>query len=159
MILGSLSSWEEHLKYEDSIIVEAIEDLRGILQQDPEVGRIDIRGNEIYVSIMALDAKSPEGHPAEKHETYIDVHYLIEGEETIGWSPLLEGIEPIKPYDVEGEYALYAPSSEEILLSLKPGMFAVFFPHDVHRPGMGKLGTKIKKAVIKIHIDLLNSNK
>lgn len=157
MILGSLSSWREHIKYEDAVIVEAIEELKAILAHDPDLGRIEIRGNEMYASIMALEAKSLKEQVAEKHETYIDVHYLIEGEETIGWSPLQEGIEPIKPYDVEGEYALYAPSSEEILLSLKPGMFAVFFPHDVHRPGMGQPGMKIKKAVIKIHIDLLNA--
>ena len=158
MILGSLSSWEEHVKYENAVIAKAIEELKVILAQDPDLGRIEIiRGNEMYASIMALEAKSLEEQVAEKHETYIDVHYLIEGEETIGWSPLQEEVEPIKPYDAEGEYALYAPSSDEILLSLKPGMFAVFFPHDVHRPGMGQAGMKIKKAVVKIHIDLLKS--
>lgn len=157
MILGSLSSWKEHVQYEDAIIVEAIEELKVILQQEPDLGRINIRGDEMYASIMAPEAKSLEEQVAEKHETYIDVHYLIEGEETLGWSPLQEGAEPIKPYDAEGEYALYAPSAEEILLSLKPGMFVVFFPHDVHRPGMGQPGTKIKKAVIKIHVRLLKS--
>ncbi|KAA1189392.1 YhcH/YjgK/YiaL family protein [Paenibacillus sp. B2(2019)] len=157
MILGSLSSWEEHSRYENSVIVEAIEELKVILQHEPDLGRIEMRGNEIYVSIMALEAKSLEEQVAEKHEAYIDVHYLIEGEETIGWSPLQEGIEVTKPYDAEADYALYPPSSDEILLTLKPGLFAVFFPHDVHRPGMGQPGMKIKKAVIKIHVGLLSS--
>jgi YhcH/YjgK/YiaL family protein len=157
MILGSLSAWEEHSRYENSVIVEAIEELKVILQHEPDLGRIEIRGNEIYVSIMALEAKSLEEQVAEKHETYIDVHYLIEGEETIGWSPMQEGIEAIKPYEAEADYALYPPSSQEVLLTLKPGMFAVFFPHDVHRPGMGQSGKQIKKAVIKIHVGLFNS--
>lgn len=157
MILGSLSSWKEHLPYENAVIVEAIEELKAILQQEPDLGRVNIRGDEMYASIMALEAKSLEEQVAEKHETYIDVHYLIEGEETIGWSPLQEGALPTKPYDAEGEFALYAPSPDEILLSLKPGMFVVFFPHDIHRPGMGQPGAKIKKAVIKIHVELLKS--
>ncbi|MNO38456.1 Toxin-antitoxin biofilm protein TabA [compost metagenome] len=157
MILGSLSAWEMHSKYENPVIVEAIEELKVILQHEPDLGRIEIRGNEIYVSIMALEAKSLEEQVAEKHETYIDVHYLIEGKETIGWSPLQEGIDAVKPYDAEADYALYPLSSQEVLLTLEPGMFAVFFPHDVHRPGMGQPGEKIKKAVIKIHVGLLNS--
>jgi len=68
MILGSLSSWEEHSRYENSVIVEAIEELKVILQHESDLGRIEIRGNEIYVSIMALEAKSLEEQVAEKHE-------------------------------------------------------------------------------------------
>lgn len=155
MILGSLSSWEEHSKYENSVIVDAIEELRVILQHDPDLGRVEIRGNEMYATIMAFDAKSLEEQVAEKHESYIDVHYLIEGEETLGWSTLQEGIEPSKPYDAEADFALYPLSPDEVLLTLEPGMFVVFYPHDVHRPGMGQPGAKIKKAVIKIHVGLL----
>jgi biofilm protein TabA len=127
MILGSMSSWNEQLKYENSIIIEAVEELREILQQDPDPGKVEIRGNEIYATIMDLDAKLLQEQLAEKHEMYIDVHYLIAGEETIGWSPVQEGTRPVKPYQAEEDYAIYAPSSEEVLLSLKPGMFAVFF--------------------------------
>jgi biofilm protein TabA len=156
MILGSMSSWNEQLKYENSIIIEAVEELREILQQDPDPGKVEIRGNEIYATIMDLDAKLLQEQLAEKHEMYIDVHYLIAGEETIGWSPVQEGTRPVKPYQAEEDYAIYAPSSEEVLLSLKPGMFAVFFPQDIHRPGMGQAGKKIKKAVIKIHIGLFD---
>ncbi|WP_340004762.1 YhcH/YjgK/YiaL family protein [Paenibacillus sp. FSL K6-0276] len=76
-----MSSWEEHSRYENSVIVEAIEELKVILRYDPDLGRIEIRGNEMYTSIMALEVKSLEEQVAEKHETYIDVHYLIEGEE------------------------------------------------------------------------------
>lgn len=153
MIVGSLASWADHSKCENSAIVEAIEEIKKIIQDTPAVGRVEIRGSEMYASVMELDAKLSEDHLAEKHESYIDVHYLIDGEETIGWSPLQEGIEPAKPYDSEDDYALYTPVTDEILLPLKPGMFAVFFPHDIHRPGMGQQSTKINKIVVKIHIE------
>lgn len=71
MILGSLSSWEEHIKYENPVFVEAIEELKVILQHDPDLGRIEIRGNEMYASIMALEAKSLEEQVAEKHDTIL----------------------------------------------------------------------------------------
>jgi len=154
MIIGSLSSWEEHCKYEHSVIVKAIEELKKIVNDNPDVGKIEILGNEMHASIMEFESKSQEEQVAEKHESYIDVHYLIDGEETIGWSPLREGLEPTKPFDSEADYALYAPQADEILLPMKTGMFAVFYPHDIHRPGMGN-GAKIKKMVIKIHVGLL----
>lgn len=154
MILGSLSSWEDDRKFEHSVIIEAVEEIKKIVQSNPSTGRVDIRGDEMYANVMELDAKSLEEQVAEKHESYIDVHYLIEGEETIGWSPLREGIEPSKPYDHDGDYALYSPQSDEVLLTMQPGMFAVFFPHDIHRPGMGEQSSKIKKLVVKVHVGL-----
>ena len=157
MILGTLSSWDEHRVVEHPVIVEAIEALMKIVQSNPEPGRYEINGDQIYVNVMELNAKSLADQLAEKHEDYIDVHYLIEGNEMIGWAPLQAGIEPVKPYDSEGDYAIYAPSQDEVLLPLKPGMFTVFFPHDIHRPGMGPEG-KIKKAVIKIHMDVLKKS-
>lgn len=154
MILGSLTSWEDDMKFEHSVIIEAVEELRKIVQSNPSAGRVDIRGDEMYANVMELDAKSFEEQVAERHESYIDIHYLIEGEETMGWSPLREGIEPSKPYDHDGDYALYSPQSDEVLLTMQPGMFAVFFPHDIHRPGMGEPSSTIKKLVVKVHIGL-----
>ncbi|MBP2002168.1 YhcH/YjgK/YiaL family protein [Paenibacillus shirakamiensis] len=154
MILGSRHCWSTHARFEHPVITQAIEELERLLQQQPEVGRTDIQGDDIYVSIMEIDAKSLDEQVAEKHESYIDVHYLIEGEEILGWAPLVADMEPLQPYDAEGEYALYTPAKNEVLLTLHPGMFAVFFPHDLHRPSMGESG-KIKKAVIKIHVGLL----
>ncbi|NOU96429.1 DUF386 family protein [Paenibacillus sp. LMG 31456] len=154
MILGSMSLWENQCKFEHPVIVTAIEELNKALKENPAEGRIEINGDKMYASIMEFDAKPMEEQLAEKHELYIDVHYLIEGEETIGWSSLREDTKASKPYDSEQDYALYEPSQDETLLHLKPGMFAVFFPNDIHRPGMGQ-STRIKKAVVKIHVGLL----
>ncbi|NHN32098.1 YhcH/YjgK/YiaL family protein [Paenibacillus agricola] len=155
MILSSMSLWENQRKFEHIVIVKAIEALQTILKENPAEGRIEIQSDQMYMSLMEFDAKPMNEQLAEKHESYIDVHYLIEGEETIGWSSQQVGEVSVKPYDSEQDYALYDPSDDEILLQLKPGMFAVFFPNDIHRPGMGL--AKIKKAVIKIHVGLLSS--
>lgn len=158
MIVGSLSCWEQQSKFEHPVIASAIEELKKIVKEQPAKGRIEIRGDQMYVLIMELDAKPIEEQPlAEKHESYLDLHFLIEGEETIGWSPLQEDEIPVKPYDSELDFAMYEPSTNEMLLSLKPGMFVVLFPNDLHRPCIGE-STRIKKAVVKIHVDLLNNS-
>ena len=157
MIMGSMSSWDDQCKYENKVIVAAMDELQRLLKDNSAEGRMEINGDQMYVTFMEFDGKPSEDHLAEKHESYIDLQYLIEGEETIGWSSLREDSVTVKPYDNEQDYALYNPSSDEILLQLKPGMFAVFFPHDIHRPGMGAPTAKIKKAVVKIHVGLLDS--
>ncbi|MFC5700621.1 YhcH/YjgK/YiaL family protein [Cohnella faecalis] len=157
MRLGSKLSWEKERVFEHPAIVKAVEALIDIAERNPEPGRIEIDGDRLYVNVMTFDAKSPKDQVAEKHERYIDVQYLIDGEETIGWFPLREELEPSKPYVEEDDYALYAPAGDEVPLRLAPGMFAIFFPHDIHRPGMGEKGGKIKKAVAKVRMDLLNS--
>lgn len=156
MILGSLSTWQDDQRFEHVVIVEAIEAIQRIVSDLPTPGRVEIRGDEMYASVMELTAKPLDEQVAEKHEAYIDVHYLIEGEEIIGWSPLNTAVQPAEPYNKEGDYALYPPAMDETLLTMKPGMFAVFFPHDIHRPGMGTQPSTIKKLVIKIHVDLYN---
>jgi YhcH/YjgK/YiaL family protein len=157
MILGSLESWDLQAAYEHPVIAEAVEKLKDILASDPAAGRIELQGNMMYATVMEPETKLLQEQLAEKHETYIDLHYLIFGKETIGWLPEQEGISPVKAYSSEEDYALYTPTSDEVLLTLVPGMFAVFFPHDIHRPAMGSSRQVIKKIVIKIHTSLLKA--
>lgn len=156
MILGNISSLEQERRLGNTIFVEAIEEMMKIINSDPKPGRYEIRGDLIYCNVMELDVKDPSEQIAEKHEEYIDLHYLIEGREVLGWSPFDERVEPTQMYDREGDYSLYAASEEEVMMELKPGMYIIFFPHDIHRPGMGTSG-RIRKAVLKIHKNLLNN--
>ncbi|WP_435167980.1 YhcH/YjgK/YiaL family protein [Paenibacillus glycanilyticus] len=155
MILGLLSGANNPHSGGYAVIEEALQALRQWNEKKewPE-GRLELRGDQLYINFMSFDTKSQEEQIAEKHEQYLDIHYLIEGSEQIGWSPLRESMIPSQPYDEEDDYALYAPQADEHLLAIKPGMYAVFFPDDVHRPGMGD-GSMIKKAVVKIHKALL----
>lgn len=133
-------------------IAAAVEELVKLSGQNPAPGKIEMDGDRMYANVMQFDAKSMDEQVAEKHERYVDVHYLFEGEETIGWFPQQGGLEPTQAYDSDADYMLYAPADEEVLLKLTPGMFAVFYPHDIHRPGMGEPQTKIKKAVVKVRV-------
>lgn len=56
----------------------------------------------------------------------------------------------------EKDVAFYAiPPERESSLLMQPGMFAVFFPHDIHRPCCQTTRpAKVKKVVVKIHRSL-----
>lgn len=98
MILGSLSAMKDSSIYGNSMISEALKALQTIVSTPVSAGRIEVQENKMYVNIMEPEIKSADAQPAEKHEAYADIHYLLEGDEVIGWSPLREGIQPIDPY-------------------------------------------------------------
>ncbi|ASS66191.1 MULTISPECIES: YhcH/YjgK/YiaL family protein [unclassified Paenibacillus] len=121
-----------------------------------EDGRIDIDGDLIHAQVMSMSTAPPEERLAEKHERCIDIHFLLEGEEAIGWKPH-DGKEPIHlPYDAEQDCTLYRGLERERLIRMEPGMYMILFPSDIHRPGLGD-GERARKVVVKLRADLLQA--
>ncbi|MFC4098109.1 YhcH/YjgK/YiaL family protein [Paenibacillus xanthanilyticus] len=149
MMLGWLADASGRPEYAG--LEESLAALRSLAADDWPEGKTVIDGDRLYATIMKAAGRLPDELPAEAHERYIDVHLLLEGEETIGWSPRREPLSLVKPYDEEADYLLAAPAPDEVMLKLSPGMFAVFYPWELHRPGLG--GGVLKKAVLKQRID------
>jgi YhcH/YjgK/YiaL family protein len=53
-----------------------------------------------------------------------------------------------KAYNSEKDYTLY--KGHVSLIQMKPGMFAIFYPNDLHMPGLSDMEVKVKKLVIKV---------
>lgn len=112
-------------------------------------GRIDIDGDNFYINNV-----NPECIPAEKqvlevHRDYIDVQILLQGKETIGWKALEDSKEEVKPYEKEGDCALYS-DTPTTWIHLVPGQLAIFFPEDAHAPVIGE--GKIRKMIAKVKL-------
>ncbi|MBM6889251.1 YhcH/YjgK/YiaL family protein [Bacteroides caecigallinarum] len=112
-------------------------------------GRIDIDGDNLYINNV-----NPECIPAEKqvlevHRDYIDVQILLQGKETIGWKALEDSKAEIKPYEKEGDCALYS-DIPTTWIHLVPGQMAIFFPEDAHAPVIGE--GKIRKMIAKVKL-------
>jgi YhcH/YjgK/YiaL family protein len=64
---------------------------------------------------------------------------------------------PVENEITNKDYALYQEVENEFELNLKPGMFVVYFPDDVHRPACSRCGgMETKRVVIKINKALLH---
>ena len=114
-------------------------------------GRYDIDDNNIFALISEYQTKAESEGKLEAHKKYIDVQYVISGEELMGFAPL--GTQEIlKPYKEENDIIFY--NGDKVFIKVIGGMFAIFFPEDVHMPGIntGKI-TDIKKLVIKVRIN------
>jgi len=116
-----------------------------------EAGKHNIDGDNLYVLVNEYITKDISECLMEAHKKYIDLQYMYNGCEKIACS-ILTNQEPTKNYDSENDYALYNPIDYS-MIKLESGTFALFFPEDLHMPGIiNKIPKNIKKIVVKILI-------
>lgn len=119
------------------------------------VGRHDIDGDNIFVNVMAFETAGADSKLHEVHREYIDIQYLIAGNERIGFALASEQHMVETPYDAENDFWLAGPVDCESEVVLEPGMFAIFLPNQPHKPGcVVEAPQIIKKAVVKVHRSL-----
>jgi YhcH/YjgK/YiaL family protein len=113
------------------------------------LGKHNIEGENLFVLVMTYESKNLSECVMESHKKYIDIQYLIEGEEMIRIATLNDQV-PTVPYDEFKDIAFYKNDyASEI--KLKQDDFVIFFPHDLHMPCIkaGKV-SQVKKAVVKV---------
>lgn len=113
-----------------------------------DAGKYEIQGNDIFVMVSEYNTKDVSEGRLESHRNYIDVQYVAKGFEQIGYVPL-NNQKPDVEYDEENDISFY--SGEKSFTKLEEGMFAIFFPADIHMPGI-KLDNpvRVKKVVVKV---------
>ncbi|MDI3547825.1 MAG: hypothetical protein PWR10_1477 [Halanaerobiales bacterium] len=115
-----------------------------------EVGKYEIDGENIFAIVDSYETKPEEEGVWEGHRKYIDIQYLVEGIELIGYSNLEKM--NLKEYDVEKDFAVFAGEGE--FLKLEAGYFMVFMPQDIHMPGIAVDGSQAaKKVIVKVKVD------
>lgn len=115
-----------------------------------QTGRHEIDGDNIYAMVSEYEPKNRDECLWEAHKKYIDVQYIAEGSEKMGYANVRDlGIK--EEYNPEKD-CLFLDGEGSFLLC-RPGTFAVFGPEDAHMPGVssGKAG-KVKKVVVKVKV-------
>lgn len=115
-----------------------------------EKGKYAIDGDLIYAVVNEYETKPEADCKIEAHQKYIDVQFIVSGEEAMGYAPLTNQ-EPSIAYNDEKDFAFYnVPVSQ---LKFESGMFAVYYPNDLHQPciSAGKVST-VKKVVVKVRV-------
>lgn len=121
-------------------------------------GSYPIDGENVFMNIMSFETQDREQKSAELHQRYIDIQILLSGEEIIDFG--LQGSAlNVTPYNEMDDYQLTEVIVNCQTLSLQPNMFAIFMPYEPHKPGIAAEKGKniLKKAVIKVNIDMLAS--
>lgn len=111
-------------------------------------GKYPIDGDNVYAIVTEAPSKEFDQSAWESHRKYIDLHYIIKGQETIGMAAISKAT-VTKPYNETTDAANYNAEGQYFLAT--PATFYLFFPQDAHRPNIKAAGYDVvKKVVVKI---------
>lgn len=115
-----------------------------------EIGKHEISGDDVFILVQQYETKLIEDNILESHKKYIDIQYVLDGEEFIGYAPIDE-LSLHKEYDAENDYMLHEGKFE--INNISNGKFAIYFPHDGHKPTLNPQKNNVKKIVVKVRVE------
>ena len=115
-----------------------------------ELGRYELDGDNIFYMVQSYET-DPDKTISEAHKKYIDIQFMVNGEEIIGVAPIsCEKTETeAKP---ENDVWFYECETEP--LTLFSGSFMVLYPNDLHCPGVATNNKPMtcRKVVVKVKV-------
>jgi YhcH/YjgK/YiaL family protein len=148
-----ISSLNDSLLYENFALAhkrlpEALAALKKLASENPKDGKYVIDGDNIFASVMTYDTLPENEKKFEIHERYMDIQYIIEGEEIIGDARL----DALTSTDGDGtDIAFFSMPQDYNRIRFSKGELAVIFPREPHAPGVTyKKPCTVKKIVVKV---------
>lgn len=130
----------------------AIQYIKNLDKNNIEAGIYPVN-DFLYLSVQEYDTKDEEDCVTESHRKYVDVQWIVKGEETICVSDISR-LQPEKEYWEEKDIAFWKPSSAMMRMVLTEGSYAVFLPEHAHKGCIAvDHSARVKKIVGKVKID------
>lgn len=151
MIVDKVQNVNLHSPLSDSI-AKALE----ILKDNPAEkadGRYDVDGDNLFYLVQRYQTGPIEQGKLEAHKKYIDIQFVAEGIEIIGYEPI-GNLETDVPYSEEKDCVFYKPGEDFTPVTLTAGMFCILYPDDAHMPAREvNVPCDVTKVVIKVKIN------
>lgn len=149
MIVASLDNAEEYFNLHPDF-EKVFEFLRQPNLAEMEPGTYELDGKRVFCILQGGMGKKQADAQLEAHKKYIDIQYVISGDEVMGWGPTADNKIIAQEYDAEKDIMFFSDAPKE-WNKVPPGHFTIFFPKDSHAPMIGD--GEILKAVVKIQKD------
>ncbi len=115
-------------------------------------GKHQIDGERMFALPQSYETAPGDEKSFEAHRRFIDIQYVLLGEEVIFHSPI-ERLEISVPYHEERDVVLFRDPPGASPTLLHAGDFAIYFPHDAHKPGcLHTTPVAVRKIVIKVAV-------
>ena len=114
-----------------------------------ELGRYELQGDDIFYMVQRYET-NPDKTISEAHKKYIDIQFMVDGEEIIGVAPIScdKTETEAKP---ENDVWFYECKTEP--LTLIKNSFMVLYPNDLHCPGVAvNEPLSCLKVVVKVKV-------
>ena len=114
-------------------------------------GRVEIDGEQIYAIVQRYETVITDTPRLEYHKKYIDIQYVVSGEELIGWAPA-EELTITEAYDSDKDVCFgTVPEDKMTRVCMQAGQVMVLYPEDGHAPKLvAGAPSSVFKIVIKV---------
>jgi len=134
-------------------LAKAFEILKDKSVLEKEDGRYEVDGENLFYIVQHYQSRPIEQGRLEAHKKYIDVQYIVSGEEIINHTLVDGSLEVDEPYDEAKERIFYKPPEQMSPIIFRAGMFGVFFLHDAHMACLEVDGpSQVHKVVVKVRV-------
>ncbi|QDR79701.1 YhcH/YjgK/YiaL family protein [Sporomusa termitida] len=156
MIFGHISNLAKDAPLLPRALVKGLAYLTTANLSALPAGKHELEGQDMYVAINEYETQPRAMRRAEAHVEYLDIQYMVAGEELIAYSLLADDNEVLSDELAAKDVIFFKTGQPETDLVMTAGMYAIFFPWDVHRPNCAwRQAQPVKKAVVKIRMSLL----
>ena len=116
-----------------------------------EVGRYELDGDNVYLSVQEYSSKIKDQAKPEAHKKYIDIQIVISGEELIGYANIKD-TKPYSFYDADKDIEFL--NGEVEFFNATENKFFILYPQDAHMPSIAvEKPALVKKAVFKVKVN------
>ena len=116
-------------------------------------GKHNLDGENLFYIVERYTTKKGDDCTFEAHQKYIDIQYVVNGRETIGFAPQQE-LDVIIGYCSENEVELYHTPKDYKNIDVSAGEFCILYPEDGHMP---QIATEQPEPILKVVIKVLSS--
>ena len=134
-------------------VITALEKMTAYSPDNYPGGKVEIDGDKLFLLLNTYQTRDPAAAQLEAHEKYIDVMYMVEGEELIYVKPTDALQEITQAYDPAIDALLAKLDDDAIPVRLTAGTFVVLFPQDAHAPACyDKTSQTVRKIIGKVKL-------
>ncbi len=123
----------------------AIKLIKNLDFENLKCGRYDVDDKFFYL-VSEYETKAPHECRFEAHKRYVDIQYIVKGEECIAVTASAF-LSESEPYDPQKDIVFFNEPKMAKMLVLREGEYEVFYPKDAHKPSIAQGESK---RVIKI---------
>ncbi|MBR3973905.1 MAG: YhcH/YjgK/YiaL family protein [Oscillospiraceae bacterium] len=139
--------WKDIMRYAPVLpgLEEAVEAVNALTDFEAKTYPLS-DGNRFFVAVGTT--KAPD--VAEAHRKYLDIQYIVKGQEVMGWADLAD-CESTGEFDEAKDVGKYSGNFEYI--TIPEGICYVAFPEDAHMPGRHlEAPNDFVKVVVKLKV-------
>ena len=127
--------------------------IKKAIAENLAVGKYELDGKNLFASVQEYNTKEEQAARFEGHRKYIDIQYIVSGTEYVEVTDITKA-QPITEYNQEKDVQFYQTNERVWNGVWAENEYGIFFPYDIHRPGMRVDGVSapVKKILVKIKL-------